>query len=263
MMYYINKIAFGLVNPLALSMLAIAVAVLLLISFDCKKGSVARRVAVGLGAFAFVWLLVFSLPITVYLTGVPLEKPYPIARAEEAPQADAIVVLGGGMASNTNTLIYAEMAQGADRVWQAARLFHAGKAPLVVASGCYELDSTKPLLLDFGIPEAAIIIENDSLNTEENAIFTERVLRERLGAERPIRVLLVTSAWHMRRSEFMFRKYAPSLEIIPCPGDYEATCCIDRPLEAKSFIPSAGALHANTDYLKEHLGYWGYRLLRK
>ena len=262
-MYYINKIAFAIVNPLALSMLAIALAMLLLIFFDCKKGGLLRRIATMLGVFAFVWLLIFSLPITTRITGVPLERDYPIQRAEESPQADAIVVLGGGMGSNTNALIYADMASGADRAWHAARLYRAGKAPLVIASGCSELESTKPLLLDFGIPDDAIIIENDSLNTEENARFTERILRERFGADRPVKVLLVTSAWHMRRSEFMFRRYAPSIEFIAAPSDYEATCGIDRPLEPKDFVPSADALRANTYYLKEHLGYWGYKLLRK
>lgn len=262
-MYYINKLAFALVNPLAISMIAIALSMLLLLLCDCKKGTFARRLATSLGAFAFVWLLIFSLPITIRLTGVPLEKGYPIQRAEDAPQADAIVILGGGMASNTNTLIYAEMAQAADRVWQAARLYRAGKAPLVLASGSSELYSTLPLLLDFGIPRDAIIIENESLNTEENAQFTERVLHERFGTDRPLSILLVTSAWHMRRSELMFKRYAPSLTIIPCPGDYEATCAIDRPIEGKDFIPNPGALHANNDYIKELLGYWGYKLLRK
>ena len=262
-MYYLNKLAFAIVNPVALSLIAIALSMLLLMRCDCKKGTFTRRIAVFLGVFAFLCLLVFSLPITIRLTGVPLERDYPIQRAEDAPEADAIVILGGGMGSNTNTLIYADMSQGADRVWQAVRLYRAGKAPLVIATGIAELDSTKPLLLDFGIPESSIIIENDSRNTEENAKFTESVLRERLGDDRPISVLLVTSAWHMRRSEFLFKRYAPSLTIIPCPGDYEATCGIDRPLEIKDFVPSAAALHANNDYLKEHLGYWGYKVLRK
>ena len=261
-MYYINKLAFALMNPLALSLITLAISVLMLLCFDCKKGSFARRIATALGIFAFVWLLIFSLPITMLITGITLENEYPVQRAEDAPEADAIVVLGGGMSSNTNSLIYANMNQGADRVWHAARLYRAGKAPLVIATGCSELYSTKPLLLDFGIPEEAIIIENDSRNTEENAKFTERVLRERLGEDAPIRILLVTSAWHMRRSEFMFKRYAPSLTIFPCPDDYEATCGIDRPIEAKDFIPSPGALHSNNDFIKEHLGYWGYKIMR-
>ena len=262
-MYYINKLAFALVNPLALSMIALAASMLLLMRCDCKKGTFTRRLATFFGVFAFIWLLVFSLPITIRLTGVTLESKYPIQRAEDAPEADAIVVLGGGMGANTNSLIYADMSSAADRVWHAARLYRAAKAPLVIATGTSDLYSTKPLLLDFGIPEDAIIVENDSRNTEENAKFTERVLRERLGDDAQIKILLVTSAWHMRRSELMFGRYAPSLTIIPCPGDYEATCSIDRPLEGKDFIPNPGALHFNNDYLKEHLGYWGYKVMRK
>ena len=259
-MYYINKIAFNLINPLSLSLVASAVSLLLFMLF--KKSKWMRRTATTLGAFAILWLLLFSLPIAARIFGIPLERPYPIEPAADAPEADAIVVLGGGMASNTNSLIYADMQQSADRVWQAARLYRAGKAPLVIATGLSELDSTKPLLVDFGIPEAAIVIENEARNTEENAKFTERILRERLGTEAPLKILLVTSAWHMRRSELMFERYAPSLSAIPVAADYDATCAIDRPLEAKDFIPSADALAHNTAFFKEHIGYWAYKILR-
>lgn len=259
-MYNLNKIVYNLVNPLSLSLAALALSLLAALLF--KKSKWMRRAAVALAGFAFLWLALFSLPVTARLVGVPLERAYPVQRAEDAPQADAIVVLGGGMASNTNSLVYAEMQGGADRAWQAARLYRAGKAPFVVATGVCELDSTKPLLVDFGIPEDAIAIENESRNTEENASFTERLLRERFGADAKLTILLVTSAWHMRRSELMFARYAPSLSVIPSAADYEATCAIVRPLERKDFIPSADALMRNTAFFKEHLGYWGYKIFR-
>lgn len=261
-MYYLNKIVFALVNPLALSLTFLAISMLLLAKCECKKKSLSRRIAVFCGMFALIWMVVFSLPLTIRILGNPLENKYPIVPAEQAPTADAIVLLGGGMASNTNTLIYAEMNYGADRVWQAVRLYRAGKAPLILITGIAELDSTKPLLLDFGIPEEAIIVENDSRNTEENALFTQKMLLERLGANAHPKVLLVTSAWHMKRSEFTFRRYAPALEIIPFPGDYNAMCHSAKPFKLKELLVSPDALHYNSDFFKEHIGYWGYRLFR-
>ena len=257
-MFYLNKIAFALVNPLLLSLLAIAISVLLLAKCECKKGSLARKAAISLGVFA-----VCSLPVTTWVLGVPLERPYPMQQPTDAPEADAIVVLGGGMGSNTNALIYANMQSGADRVWAAAQLYHAGKAPIVIATGCEELNSTKPLLSWMGVPDDALIVENDSRNTEENAAFTQETLLARLGQDANPRILLVTSAWHMRRSELMFARYAPRLSFTPFAADYEATCSIARPLKLKDFIPAIDALKVNTDYLREHVGYWGYKLLRK
>ena len=89
----------------------------------------------------------------------------------------------------------------------------------------------------------------------------ERVEGEE-GKPRKHRVLLVTSAWHMRRSVLMYRRYAPSLEIIPAAADYEATVNTSHPFCFKDMWPDTNALFANSYIFKEYIGYWGYRLLR-
>lgn len=254
-MYYINKFVFAIANPLTLAML------LMLASLIAGGFSRIRRiVSVFSLVLALGVLLFFSLPSSVFLLGLPLEKDYPVTSVEETPCADAIIVLGGGMKSATNANIYADMDFGADRVYRAAMLYKTGKAPLVVLSGCAEKDSSLPLLIDFGVPEDAIIVENDSRNTEENAKLTEQILVERF--KRPVRALLVTSAWHMRRSEMMFRTYAKKIEFIASPCDWEATIMMENLKENGNILPSAGALERNTAFFKEHLGYWGYKLFR-
>ena len=261
-MYYLNKILFAFINPLTVSLLAMLAAVAVVAFCDCSRGKKARVAAIVLAAFSAIWLFVFSLPAMSLALGLSLEREFPPSLAEDAPTADAIVVLGGGMASNTNDLLYAEMTHGADRIWQTARLYRAGKAPLVIASGIAEMDSTLPLLLDFGIPREAILIENDSRNTEENAKFTEREILERFGKDGVRRILLVTSAWHMRRSLLMFRQYAPSLQIIPSAADYQVMTTLVHRDDGLLWLPSSDALALNTALFKELLGYWGYRLLR-
>lgn len=261
-MYFVNKIVYALLNPVAMSLIAMFAAVMTLVFFDCSRGKKARRFAISFAVFGFSWLLAFSLPAFSLVLGFGLENEFPPVLVETAPEADAIVVLGGGMASNTNKLVYAEMMEGADRVWQAARLYRAGKAPLVIASGIAERDSTLPLLLDFGIPEAATLVENDSRNTEENAKFVERELKERFGAERRLRIILVTSAWHMRRSLLMFSRYAPSLDVVPSAADYPTLTSLVHQNDATLWIPSSSALDLNNALFKEHIGYWGYKLFR-
>jgi len=260
-MYLLNKIVGGCLNPLVIGM------GLVLLGGICA-GLKRWRMGLGCGAGALAWLWLWSTPLMYQWIGCALENEWSVVRAEEAPKADAIVLLGGGIGSNTNVYPYAEMWNGADRVWHAARLYKAGKAPIVIPTGCNERESTVPLLRDFGVPESAILVEDAARNTEENARFVERMLATKStknikdGSGDKKRVLLVTSAWHMRRSVLMYRKYAPSLEIIPAATDYEATVITGRPFEFKDIWPDASILSANSYIFKEYIGYWGYRLLR-
>ena len=264
-MYIVNKIVGGCVNPLVIGMMLIAVGGVLL-----WRGW--RKTGFGFLGVSFAWFWIWSTPMMYRWIGGSLEREWPVVMAEDAPKADAIVLLGGGMGANTNAYPYAEMWNGADRVWHAARLYKAGKSPLVIPTGSGERESSVPLLLDLGVPEEAIVVEDEARNTEENAKFVEKLINSRvehvervdgkdIEACKP-RVLLVTSAWHMRRSVLMYRRYAPSLEIIPAAADYEATVQTERPFSFKDLWPDANAFFDNSYIFKEYIGYWGYRLLR-
>ena len=251
----LNKIVGGCLNPLVIGL------VLVIVGGLCLWRSW-RKAGFGLLIVAVAWLWLWSTPMMYRWIGGALESEWPVVKAEDAPKADAIVLLGGGMGSNTNAYPYAEMWNGADRVWHAARLYRAGKAPIVISTGVGERESSLPLLRDLGVPESAIVVEGEARNTEENARFVEKILEPRNTQNTRKRVLLVTSAWHMRRSVLMYRKYAPSLEIIPAAADYEATVNTSHPFCFKDIWPDTNALFANSYIFKEYLGYWGYRLLR-
>ena len=264
-MYIINKIVGGCLNPLVIGMMIVVAGGVLL-----WRGW--RKTGFGFLGASFVWFWIWSMPITYRWMGCSLEREWPVVRAEDAPKADAIVILGGGMGSNPSMYPYAEMWTSADRVWHAARLYKAGKAPLVIPTGGGERESTLPLLIDLGVPESAVMVESEARNTEENAKFVERLLTasDNPSPQLPTtnyllptkKILLVTSAWHMRRSVLMYRKYAPNLEIIPAVTDYEATVNTIHPFRFKDIWPDAVVLVANSEMFKEQLGYWGYRLFR-
>lgn len=269
-----------------------------------------RRVGLGVMGVGLVWLYAMSTGAMYRVLGLGLEREFPPARVETLPTADAIVVLGGGVGGNTNTVYYTELYGAADRVAHAARVWKAGKAPVVIPSGVGELQASLPLLKELGVPESAVLVENKARNTEENARFVaDYVKAHRVSTNDgrqptaeatddsrrlttlstvstsqpsqlqtsnikpetsnlkpqtsnvPPRILLVTSAWHMRRSLLMFRKYAPGVEVVPAACDYEATIWADR-FELKWFLPDAESLMRNSYMLKENIGYWGYRLLR-
>ena len=178
---------------------------------------------------------------------------------EQLPQADAVVLLGGGMNAATNVCPYPNLCAAADRVWHAARIFKAGKAPLIVPSGTGCDLCEVPFLVDLGVPREAIRAEAESRNTEENAKFVAELLKDRAHPK----VLLVTSAWHMRRALLMYRRYAPDLEIVPAPSDYENTVKRAQPLTGGDFCPDFYALEASCTAWKEILGYWWYRIVRR
>ena len=203
-----------------------------------------RRGAAGLVAFASVWLWGWSTPFVADCVIRPLVERYPHRPAVELPAADAIVLLGGGYD---------------DRVWHAGRLYHAGKAPLIIVTGGLVWDGPafsaarvmRIQLRALGVPDHAIIIESDSRNTRQNALFTAE-LAAPLGIER---VLLVTSAWHMPRAVATFGRTA--LNVIP--GSPPARRVLTNPWILE-ILPNATDLSDSTTALREYLGLVVYRL---
>ena len=65
---------------------------------------------------------------------------YPAFANEELPNADAIVVLGGGITGESQYGLGGDFNQAADRLWRAADLYRGGKAPIIVLSGGTSLE---------------------------------------------------------------------------------------------------------------------------
>ena len=109
-----------------------------------------------------------STPIFSDYLGLTLEGRYPPVAVEETPTADAIVVLGGAVGGAEPPRITVDLSDAGDRVLHAARLFRAGKAPVVLISGgaipwlgseIPGAESLQSLLEEWGVPEVSIISE--------------------------------------------------------------------------------------------------------
>ena len=217
--------------------------------------------ALWLFALSLCWLFIWGTDGVPQHVGLWLEKPYPPMLMDQVPQADVIVVLGGSMGPPKGICVYPELFGGADRVWHAARLYHAGKAPMIIPSGGAEVCTSAVFLKDLGVPSSAILIENRAKNTIENGICTKELMQQR-GFKR---ALLVTSAYHMRRAEMIFKTLG--VHVVPVATDHEATYGSqvfpsDPPPSLKGrsplgLFPSAGTLDRSGLYLKEVVGYWG------
>lgn len=214
-----------------------------------------RQVRPAIGLFlSELLLVVISLPVVEMKLGVHLESKYPPAALQTLPSADAIVLLGGGIGATEPDVPYPECYPAADRAVMAARLYHAGKAPLIIPTGEGAPLAEKPLLETMQVPASAILCEEKARDTAENAVRTVDLLKARNAK----RILLVTSSWHLPRSMMLFR--VPGLTVIPVGCDYEATLTASQwkrmPLWQK--LPSAQAATQTAVYLKEWLGILFY-----
>lgn len=249
-MYCLNKFIGFLVSPIGGAIVGCSLALV------CARTR-RKRLAKWIGWLTIVWLWLWMMPIVMFVVGVPLEREFlvdgRVPIVETFPEAEVIVLLGGSMGIETNISSYAEMWSSADRVWQTARLYKAGKAHQVIATGDVARDSTLPLLKDFGVPSECVLF-HDARNTEEEA---KNVYN--MGYKR---ILLVTSAWHMKRARLMFKKYAPGVEIICAPADFENSVMAEGAVSLRSFFPDFGALALNSIAFHEWVGIVGYTLFR-
>ncbi|MBK9090544.1 MAG: YdcF family protein [Holophagales bacterium] len=249
-----SKIAAALVLPLNLSILLGLVA---LVMARRRRGGLAA----AFGLLALAILVTASLPVVSDALVFSLEREYPPADPGAAPTAGAIVVLGGSLAPGVPPRRGPELVDSSDRILHASRLYRAGKAPLVVPSGGRlpwsvaarsEAAEIADLLVEWGVPRAAIVEEPNARTTSENAVELVKLLRAR-GVRR---VLLVTSSLHMRRALASFR--AEGLEAIPSPCD--ALVVSPKPREALDWIPRPVALEQTHAALWEYLGLAYYRV---
>ena len=150
----------------------------------------------------------------------PLESRFPPwDPSRGAP--DGIIVLGGSVDTDLSAAHHTPVvSRAADRLFAPAELarrypnarivFTGGSANLI-STDAREADYSAPILESLGVPKERLILERNSRNTYENAIFTKQLVTPRPGE----RWLLVTSAFHMPRSMGIFRKAGFNVEAYP------------------------------------------------
>jgi len=129
-------------------------------------------------------------------------------------------------------------------------VFSGGEGRLL-ATGVTESELARVFYLQKGLDMARVHLEAGSRTTRENARQVARLLGER--CQQPW--LLVTSAWHMRRSMAEFE--AVGCRVTPYPVDFrtgDATALTEYSL-ARSLLSWQTALH-------EWLGLWVYAVTR-
>lgn len=255
LLLFVSSLLPIVVYPLSIACVCFGIAVL------APMRASRRRVLVATGLA--VLLLASCGPVARHL-GRTLEWQYP--PPADPPAAEAIVLLGGFTVPARPPRTRIELDQGANRILGALALYRSGKAPLIyVAGGRLDLFETlgpeapdiAVLLREFGVPDDALVLEQASRNTYENAVEARRIL----GPRGIRRILLVTSALHMPRAAGLFRHQG--FDVIPYATDFrvvELSKDADRGAwSALDFLPRASSLAYTTRIVREWLGIAVYR----
>jgi uncharacterized SAM-binding protein YcdF (DUF218 family) len=175
---------------------------------------------------------------------------------------DLAIVLGG-MGRIDERQDRFDFNDNGDRLFQTLELYHKQRVQkLLITGGSGSISKPhhreaiyiKKYLKNIAIPDSNIIIENNSKNTYENAIFTKAILD---SLQFKGSILLVTSSFHMSRSLAIFNK-AGYKNVTPYVTNkisglrkFEFDHC---------FIPNIEAVYHLNLILHEMIGYTIYKL---
>ena len=275
MSLFLSKLLPLFVYPLGLSSLLITIALVNLLWRSKRSRNASNsnklislfkknRFASTLIGIALVILLLSSNEIFSKWLVRSLEWQY--LPSADIPQAEAIVILGGGTRPRIAPRPWYEVNEAGDRILYGSWLYKQGKAPLIIVTGGRaewlgdggnpESEDMAAIAEFLGVPPRAIIQESQSFNTRDNAINTKQILVKR-GINK---ILLVTSALHMPRSMEIFRKVG--VESIAVPTDFlsvqnENSKGLAAVLD---LLPTVDALRNTTNAIKEYIGLLVYQL---
>lgn len=160
------------------------------------------------------------------LTDIPRELDVPELSAAEISIITKIVFYAP--AAEPSDLIFVFSNSRGD--WQGvASLYASGYAPLILASGHSgrstelvtnsEASRIEQDLISYGVPEAAILIEEESTNTLENVVLSKRLLESR--AILPVSILYVCLNGHSGRCYLTLKKHFPKTKLTAWTYYYE------------------------------------------
>jgi uncharacterized SAM-binding protein YcdF (DUF218 family) len=205
-----------------------------------------------------ILLYIFSIEPTKDLFLMPLEDTFKPPPVNEVKACDAYVVLGGGIYDNAPDIdgkgIPGEDAMG--RAVCAFRLFRLFKKPIIFSGGKIgerkpESEVAKRLFLSLGVNENYVLSEDRSMDTFENA----RYVKELADRHKIAKIVLITNAYHMKRSKMLFDKHFK--EVLPFPIGYKSS---RMKYDVYGFLPNAGNMAVISIAIKEYLGIIFYKI---
>jgi len=154
-------------------------------------------------------------------------------------------------------------SKGADRVTHAVQLYRLGLVKQIIISGGrgrlidigeQEADDLREAMLVMGVPIDDILVENFSRNTFESAQEVKKMLEQR--NVKSSNCVLITSAFHMKRSIACFRKANADMDTFTT--DFYTHRRVFTP--DVLLIPKIEAIFVWQRLFKEWVGFVAYKL---
>ncbi len=180
-------------------------------------------------------------------------------------QHDVAIVLTGVLNLDKEPTDRVYFNKGVDRIYHPMVLYKKGLVKKILITGgniklnpkpddLCEAELLERFLLDCGIPESDIIVEPKARNTHENAVYSKQILEAHGWKDQ--NVLLVTSAFHMRRAKACFDKEGINATVFST--DFYTS---DATLSFFDLVPDQGTMGLSTILMHEWLGYASYKLM--
>lgn len=138
-----------------------------------------------------IWLVIACI---ILIFALPFVIGWYLSPQDSLKKTDAIVTVSGG--------------DNDARIRKTVELYKEDWAPVVIFSGAAaegevsNAAAMKNISINLGVPSDDIIIEEESIDTSENAKFTSKIINEK-GYQS---IILVTSPYHQRRTKELFKE---------------------------------------------------------
>lgn len=203
-----------------------------------------------------ILLWIFSTPLFSYFFSYFIENSKasnPNSYYRVAPkEVEAVVVLGLGIFENSPSFhLSPESTRNTLYGYKIAKelntpLIFSGKGLKSIS----ESRAAKEMFKSLDLNSVEITYEDESLTTNQNAIFTERVL----GELNITKIALVSSSWHIDRAIEEFKSQNITLFAMPSDIPTKSIAKDNLDLTLLDFIPNIDSFRESHTLLKEFLG---------
>jgi len=255
MYYIISKLCYFLFEPSTIIILLLLYCIRL-----CETRKLKQAIFVAIG---FVYL--FSNEFIFDVIAGKWESQYMQTVVESDNLVYEAGIVMGGISRRQPHSEEIQFSRAGDRLFQAIKLYKEGKVKRIIFSGgsgnlyqpeIKEGEYIRKYLQQIGMPDSSFIIESVSDNTYQSAVNMAQLIK-RLGLSNS-KILLITSACHMRRSMACFKKQNID-NMIPYATDFYSGKL--RFEFEHCFLPETITMANYYVILHEIIGYTIYKLL--
>ena len=241
----------GFIDPVFIVFVLLLIAFIVCIAASKKKN----------GALILLLSIVLLYGASIFPTAnylcYYLEKDY-INKPPITPDnnIDVIVVLGHAVKDISTLKNSFPTERTAARVLHAVEVYNNSSVKYFVCSGKGTGKITEAVIMaqlaqNLGVPKEKIKIEDKSTNTWQNAAELNKMF-----TNKNVSVGIVTSAYHMKRSEREFKKYFSNTSPLPANYLYSST----NGNSILKYIPQSEELYKTSIALKEIAGQLWYSI---